>query len=72
MSKGKNDDAIRVFQLNVQQNPNSSSAYSSLADAYAAAGQKDLAIQNYEKAVQLEPRNREADQKLKELRGQSK
>jgi tetratricopeptide (TPR) repeat protein len=71
-TKGKNDDAIRIFQLNVQQNPNSSFAYSSLADAYAAAGQKDLAIQNYEKAVQLEPRNREADQKLKELRGQGK
>jgi len=72
MTKGKNDDAIRIYQLNVQQNPNSSFAYSSLADAYAAAGQKDLAIQNYEKAVQLEPRNREADQKLKELRGQPK
>ena len=71
-TKGKNDDAIRIYQLNVQQNPNSSFAYSSLADAYAAAGQKDLAIQNYEKAVQLEPRNREADQKLKELRGQGK
>jgi tetratricopeptide (TPR) repeat protein len=72
MAKGRHDDAIRIFQLNVEQNPNSSFAYSSLADAYAAAGQKDLAIQNYEKAVQLEPRNREADQKLKELRGQPK
>jgi tetratricopeptide (TPR) repeat protein len=71
-AKGKVDDAIRIFQLNVQQNPNSSFAYSSLADAYAAAGQRDLAIQNYEKAVQLEPRNREADQKLKELRGPGK
>ncbi len=69
MAKGKNDDAVRIFQLNVQQNPNSSFAYSSLADAYAAAGQKDLAIQNYEKAIQLEPRNREAEEKLKGLRG---
>jgi len=69
MAKGKNEDAVRIFQLNVQQNPNSSPAYSSLADAYAAAGQKDLAIQNYEKAVQLEPRNRDAEEKLKKLRG---
>jgi hypothetical protein len=69
LAKGKNDDAVRVFQLNVQQNPNSSFAYSSLADAYAAAGQKDLAIQNYEKAIQLEPRNRDAEEKLKGLRG---
>jgi len=72
MAKGRHDDAIRIFQLNVQQNPNSSFVYSSLADAYAAAGQKDLAIQNYEKAVQLEPRNREAEQKLKALRGEAK
>lgn len=69
MAKGKSEDAVRVFQLNVQQNPNSSLAYSSLADAYAAAGQKDLAIQNYEKAIQLEPRNRDAEEKLKGLRG---
>ena len=72
MAKGRHDDAIRIFQLNVQQNPNSSFVYSSLADAYAAAGQKDLAVQNYEKAVQLEPRNREAEQKLKALRGEAK
>lgn len=72
MAKGRHDDAIRIFQLNLQQNPSSSFAYSSLADAYAAAGQKDLAIQNYEKAVQLEPRNREAEQKLKALRGEAK
>jgi tetratricopeptide (TPR) repeat protein len=72
MEKGRREDAIRIFQLNVEQNPNSSFAYSSLADAYAAAGQKDLAIQSYEKAVQLEPRNREADQKLKVLRGGTK
>jgi cytochrome c-type biogenesis protein CcmH/NrfG len=72
MAKGKSDDAVRIFQLNVQQNPNSSFAYSSLADAYAAAGQKDLAIQNYEKAIQLEPRNRDAEEKLKGLRGEAK
>ena len=72
MAKGKNDDAVRILQINVEQNPNSSFAYSSLADAYAAAGKKDEAIQNYEKAVQLEPRNRDADQKLKELRGGAK
>jgi tetratricopeptide (TPR) repeat protein len=72
MAQGRHDDAIRIFRLNVEQNPSSSIAYSSLADAYAAAGQKDLAIQNYERALQLEPRNREAGQKLKELRGETK
>lgn len=72
LQEGHPQDAVRIFQLNVEQNPNSSFAYSSLADAYAAAGQKDLAIQSYEKAIQLDPRNREADQKLKALRGDGK
>ncbi|HYQ96633.1 MAG TPA: c-type cytochrome [Candidatus Eisenbacteria bacterium] len=72
LAQGRPADAILIFQLNVDQNPNSSFAYKSLADAYAAAGQKDLAIQSYEKAISLEPRNREAEQKLKELRGGTK
>ncbi|TMQ60500.1 MAG: tetratricopeptide repeat protein, partial [Candidatus Eisenbacteria bacterium] len=72
LQQGHPQDAIRIFQLNVEQNPNSSFAYSSLGDAYAAAGQKDLAIQSYEKAIQLDPRNRDADQKLKSLRGEGK
>jgi tetratricopeptide repeat protein/photosynthetic reaction center cytochrome c subunit len=71
-AQGHPADAVLILQLNVEQNPNSSFAYSSLAEAYAAAGQKDLAIQNYEKAIALDPRNREADQKLKELRGGGK
>lgn len=72
LSQGHPADAVRIFQLNVEQNPNSSFAYSSLADAYAAAGQKDLAIQNYEKAIQLDSRNRDAQEKLKALRGEAK
>jgi len=68
LQQGHALEAVRIFQLNVEQNPNSSFAYTSLGDAYAASGQKDLAIQAYEKAVQLDPRNRDADQKLKSLR----
>jgi tetratricopeptide (TPR) repeat protein len=72
LAEGHSQDAIRILSLNAEQNPKSSFAYSNLANAYAAAGQKDLAIQNYEKALELDPRNREAEQKLKELRGEVK
>jgi len=68
LQQGHPADAVRIFQLNVEQNPNSSFAHTSLGDAYLASGKKDLAIQSYEKAIQLDPRNREADQKLKGLR----
>jgi len=72
MSQSHPEDAIRILELNVQVNPNSSGAYASLGDAYAAAGKKDMAIQSYEKAVQLDPRNQGAEQKLRELRGGTK
>ena len=72
LARNRPDDAVRIFELNVQQNPNSSFAYSALGDAYAAVGKKDQAIQSYEKALQLEPRNQEADRKLRELRAGAK
>ena len=72
LAEGHSPDAIRILSINVEQNPKSSFAYSNLGNACAAAGQKDLAIQNYEKALELDPRNREAEQKLKELRGVAK
>ncbi|MCI0489576.1 MAG: hypothetical protein L0229_23545 [Blastocatellia bacterium] len=34
------------------------------------AGHKELAIQNYEKSLQLNPKNANAAAKMKELRGQ--
>jgi len=72
MEQGKKEDAIRILQLNVEQNPQSSFAYSSLADAYADSGQKDLAIQNYKKAVELDSNNRGAEQRLRQLSGEGK
>jgi len=44
------DDAIRAFQKNVKEYPRSSNVYDSLGEAYAAAGRKELAIENYEKS----------------------
>ena len=72
LGQGHPDDAIRVLSLNAEQNPRSSFAYSNLANACAAAGKRDLAVQNYEKAHELDPRNREAEQKLKGLREEGK
>jgi tetratricopeptide (TPR) repeat protein len=70
--KGKHDDAIRVMMLNVEQYPNSARAQDGLAEAYAAAGQKDKAIEAFKKALTLEPKDRMADHRIKELEGGSK
>jgi CubicO group peptidase (beta-lactamase class C family) len=62
-------DAIRVFQLNVAEYPKDANTYDSLAEAHMDAGQKELAIQNYEKSLQLDPKNDNAVARLKKLRG---
>jgi CubicO group peptidase (beta-lactamase class C family) len=67
---GKMDDAIRIFQKNVQEYPESSNVYDSLGEAYAAAGKKDLAIENYEKSVKLDPKNQNGIDRLKKLKDQ--
>ncbi len=42
--------------------------YDSLGEAYMKTGQKELAIQNYEKSLQLDPKNQNAVDMLKKLK----
>ena len=55
LQAGKNQDAVEVMKLNVKAYPNSPNTYDSLADAYLATGQKDLARQASNKALELLP-----------------
>ena len=64
------DDAIKIFQLNVAEYPDDANAYDSLAEAYMNAGQKVLAIHNYEVSLKINPKNNNAIAQLKKLRGQ--
>jgi tetratricopeptide (TPR) repeat protein len=64
----RTDDAVTIFRLNAEFFPNSANVYDSLGEALAAAGKKDLAIQNYEKSLQLNPKNTGAVEALKKLR----
>jgi CubicO group peptidase (beta-lactamase class C family) len=66
---GQTQDAIAVFERNVQEYPKSANAYDSLGAAYMKANQKDLAIQNYERSLQLDPKNQNAVDRLKALKG---
>jgi dienelactone hydrolase len=53
LAMGDTKAAIELFQMNVTAYPNSPNVYDSLSDAYLAAGQKDLALQNAKKAMEL-------------------
>lgn len=64
-------EAIVVFKLNVEFYPNSWNVYDSLAEAYMQSGEKELAIANYKKSLELNPGNTNATQMLKKLNGGS-
>jgi tetratricopeptide (TPR) repeat protein len=63
----KFNDAIRIFQLNVEVYPRSSNAYDSLGEAFMDDGDKAQAITNYQKSVELNPKNRNAIVYLQKL-----
>ncbi|MGD0425900.1 MAG: hypothetical protein ABSC10_04200 [Candidatus Acidiferrales bacterium] len=79
LAAGDIEGAIALFQMNVAVYPNSPNVYDSLSDAYLADGQKDLARQNAQKAVELlasdttdnaarqDDIRQSAEQKLKQL-----
>jgi hypothetical protein len=65
--KNQFKEAIRIFQLNVEAYPKSANTYDSLAEGYMDGGENELAIANYQKSLQLNPKNRNAVVMLKKL-----
>jgi uncharacterized membrane protein len=61
-------EAIRILQLNVEAYPQSSNVYDSLGEAYMDDGDKPHAIANYQKSLQLNPKNRGAVVMLQKLK----
>jgi uncharacterized membrane protein len=60
-------EAIGILQLNVEAYPQSSNVYDSLGEAYMDDGDKPLAIANYQKSLELNPKNRGAVVMLQKL-----
>lgn len=81
IQRGDTKGAVEIMRLNAAKYPNSPNVYDSLADAYLADGQKDLARENAKKALELLSTNtteseagrkairESAEQKLKQLEG---
>jgi hypothetical protein len=67
MKGGRLKDAIEVFRLNIEQFPDSFNVYDSIGEAYMNDGQRDLAIKNYKKSLELNPKNDNAKQMLEKL-----
>ena len=65
---GKNDEAIKVLELNTQLFPESFNVWDSLGEAYAKAGNKDKAKMCYEKSLALNPANESGKKALSDLK----
>lgn len=62
------DDAITLFQLNVDAFPDSWNVYDSLGEALAEKGDVENAIINYEKSIELNPENQNGKEILEKLK----
>lgn len=69
LAQKKITEAIEVFKVNVKLYPESANTYDSLGEAYEKAGNKKLAIENYEKAIKLDPNNENAKKIVEKLKG---
>jgi tetratricopeptide (TPR) repeat protein len=67
LRSGKSKEAIEIFKLNVEAYPQGFNAYDSLAEAYSTINERELAIQNYKKSLELNPNNTNAAEVIKRL-----
>jgi CubicO group peptidase (beta-lactamase class C family) len=64
---GKPKEALEIFKLNVFLYPASANVYDSVAEAYAANGEREIAVKNYKRSLELDPNNKHAVEQLKKL-----
>lgn len=67
LSENKVDEAIAVLQLNIEAYPTAFNVYDSMGEAYQKKGDKEKAITNYKKSVEINPANDNGIQQLKAL-----
>lgn len=68
LQAGNTDRAIELFHINIVAFPDSWNAYDSLGEAYAMKGLIDLAIENYERSLEMNPENSNAEAWLERLK----
>jgi CubicO group peptidase (beta-lactamase class C family) len=64
---GDYDNAILIFKAVVSEYPESWEAYNGLGEAYLQKGDRPSSIQSFKRALELNPENAVAREKLKEL-----
>lgn len=67
LQRGESIKAIEAFKLNIELHPQSANAYDSMGEAYLKIGNKKMAVENYQKALELNPGLESAKKALLEL-----
>jgi tetratricopeptide (TPR) repeat protein len=66
-SRGKTADALRFYVLNTELTPNSAFAFRQAAEAQLAAGDTAAAIKSYQRALAINPNDRQTKGTLEKL-----
>jgi len=67
LGEKRTKEAIDIFRLNTEAFPQEYNTWDSLAEAYLADGQRDLAIKYYRKVLELRPGDENATRMLKQI-----
>ena len=67
MAADEIEKAIVVFKLNTLLYPNSDNTFDSLGEAYMENGNRELAVENYLRSIELNVDNKNAFEKVREL-----
>jgi hypothetical protein len=67
LGSNKFSDAIEIFKINTEAYPDSFNVWDSLGEAYLKHGDRELAAANYQKSLDLNPRNGNARDVLARL-----
>ncbi len=64
---GQTEEAVAIFELNAELHPESANVYDSLGEGYLFKGEREQAVGNYRKSLQLDPSNENAKGMLRRL-----
>ena len=67
LQEKRQEESISVLQFYISENPDDFNGYDSLGEAYMEAGKMDQAILNYQKSLDLNPANTNAEKMLKKI-----
>jgi len=61
------DEAVKVFEINAKEHPQSGNAFDSLGEGYFHAKNYPLALKNYKKSLELDPQNTNGSNMIKKI-----